>query len=119
MPRTVVPPVGVRGGGAGQPGDDLPTRLAKYVPAETLAFFVPATAAIGTGHKGLVALVTLAAAVGSLGVLWLNAVKLPDDERPLRHFYVLAVVAFLSWAIATSPSTADLVGVDATSAGVV
>jgi hypothetical protein len=97
----------------------LPEKLAKYVPAETLAFFVPVSAGIGGGHDSTIALLIFVAAAGTVGYLWLNGRKLPRDERPLVHFYVLAVLAFLCWALGTSSAVASLVGADEVTSGVV
>ncbi|MCF0091273.1 hypothetical protein [Micromonospora sp. MH99] len=94
-------------------------RLAKYVPAETLAFFVPVTAGIDAGRNGLFVLVVVIGLVGTIGYLWLAAQKLDSDERPLPHFYILAGVAYLCWAAGTSTDVAKLVSMDRIAAGVV
>jgi hypothetical protein len=71
MPRTVVPPQpAAAGGAAGGAEDGLPEKLVKYVPAETLAFFVPVCAAVGTGHKGWLIAIIVVAAIGTLAYLW-------------------------------------------------
>ncbi|HEU5109715.1 MAG TPA: hypothetical protein VFT95_14330 [Micromonosporaceae bacterium] len=123
MPRTVVPPVHFRGGrrGRGEPagGDSLPERLVKYVPAETLAFFVPIAAVLGADRRGWLITVLVVGVAGTVGYLWLAARKANDDEKPLPHFYVLACLAFLCWAIGTSAGVADLVNLDQVEAGVV
>ena len=116
MTRTVVPPPP----GESEGGDDFPTALVKYVPAETLAFFVPAAAGIGRDRSALLILVVVVGAIGTLGYLWLRAQAEPDkNKRPLLHFYVLAVIAFLVWAIGTAPSVAQLAHLDEVAAGVV
>lgn len=125
MPRTVVPaasgrrtrgPTDRQGGGQ---GDDLPTRLVKYVPAETLAFYVPAAAAIGATNDLLLVVVVAVGAVGTAGWLWYQASSLAAEERPLVHFYVLAVIAFLVWALATAPSLASLLRLDTVTTGII
>jgi len=39
-------------------------------------------------------------------------------KRPLAHYYPLAVLAFLIWAVATSSSVAGMLGLSAVAAGV-
>jgi hypothetical protein len=121
MPRTVVPPVQFRGPGGVLPGggDGLPERLVKYVPAETLAFFVPLAAALGPDRGPWLITIVVAGAVGTAGYLWVAGQRTRPDERPLPHFYVLAILAFLCWALGTSGGVAGLVGLDQTEAGVV
>jgi hypothetical protein len=120
VPRTVVHPVVVRGAG-GEPagGDPLGERLIKYVPAETLAFFVPVAATVGADRDALLVAVLAVGLVGTVGYLWLAGQKAAADERPMPHFYVLAGVAYLCWALGTSPNVAGLVRMDAVAAGVV
>jgi hypothetical protein len=110
----VVPPspATTRRAGGGQDGDALPEKLVKYVPAETLAFFVPVAAALGTSRDGWLVAAIVVAALGTVGYLWQNAQQLKPTQRPLGHFYVLAVVAFCAWAVGTSGSVADLLGAD-------
>jgi hypothetical protein len=120
MPRTVVPPIRWRGSGAppSTGGDGFPERLVKYVPAETLAFFVPLAAVLDPDHKPWLITVLAAGAVGTVGYLWLAGRLAGPDERPLPHFYVLSCVAFLCWAVGTSGGVAALVGLDRVEAGV-
>ena len=131
MPRTVVPPPrkqtetapalerGTESGEQGN-GDSIPEKLVKYVPAETLAFFVPAAAALGDDRDGWLIAVLLLACVGSVGYLWVTSPPKDDPaEKPLPHFYVLSVVAFVCWSITTSPSVADLLGIDDTIAAII
>lgn len=120
MPRTIVPPQ--RGGRlADKPvtGDQLPEKLVKYIPGETLAFVVPIVAALGTDREGWLIAVLIIAALGTPAYLWNSARSLPANERPLTHFYVLATIAFVGWAIGTCPSVADLISVDDVIAGVI
>ena len=117
MPRTVVPPVSLRGKKA-VGGDQLPEKLVKYVPAETLAFFVPAAAALGTGRRGLLIVVVVAGLAGTVGYLWWQGQR-AKGKRPLPHFYVLAGLAFLCWAVGTCPNVATTIGLDQVEAGVV
>jgi hypothetical protein len=120
MPRTVVPPVQYRGPRS-RPvgGDGLPERLVKYVPAETLAFFIPIAAGIGSHRNGLLVGVLAAGLVGTIGYLWLAAQRSSADRRPLPHFYLLAGLAFLCWAVGTSTNVSVLVRMDQTEAGTI
>lgn len=120
MPRTPVPPPSPnRPNAAGADGDRIPEKIAKYVPAETLAFFVPVAALLGTNHKGLLVIAALVGAAGTPGYLYLQAKRLPAAERPLWHFYVLSVIGFFCWALGTTAALADLIGLDEKAAGVV
>jgi hypothetical protein len=132
MPRTVVPPVRYRsssndssadartdGGARPTGGDGLPERLVKYVPAETLAFFVPLASAIGGDRDVLLVTVLAVGLAGTVGYLWLHGQRAEPDVRPLPHFYVLSALAFLAWAIGTSGNVSALVRLDQVAAGVV
>jgi hypothetical protein len=122
MPRTVVPPVRFRNARGAEPagGDSLPEKLVKYVPAETLAFFVPLAAVLDDDNrKPWLITVLVIGIVGTAGYLWLAARNAAEDERPLPHFYVLACVAFVCWAIGTSAGVAALIGFDRVESGVV
>lgn len=123
MPRTIVPSGrarAVRGTLVrGPAGDATPEKLVKYVPAEAIAFFLPATAALGPERRVLLAVVTLIAAIGALLYLWLTARRLERHKRPLGYFYPLALLAFLAWAVGTSRNVAGLVHLDDISAGIV
>lgn len=112
MPRTVVPPVRLRGEGqTAEGGDSFPERLVKYVPAETLAFFVPAAALLGSDHRPWLIVALVVGAIGTVGYL-LQAAPEDPDSRPRVHYYVLACLAFLGWAVGTTPAVADLVHLD-------
>jgi len=93
-------------------GDGFDEKLLKYIPAETIAFLVPAAAALGTTRSGWLIAVLGVGAVGSLGWLWYNAQSLPPEKQPRLHSYLLAFLAFCLWAVGTAPNVASLVGVD-------
>lgn len=119
MPRTVVPPQRTRALDSGQGGDRLPDKFAKYVPAETLAFYVPLAAAIGDTSPVLLGFVLVTGLVGTLAWLVINAAKLPNPQKPTPYFYVLAGVAYLCWAIGTSSGAAALFHANPLTASVV
>jgi len=71
--RTVVPPPALRAGGDGlgaHAGDNLPEKLVKYVPAEALAFFVPAAAGLGSDRKIWLIVIFVVGLAGTIGYLW-------------------------------------------------
>ncbi|WP_117213184.1 hypothetical protein [Allorhizocola rhizosphaerae] len=100
-------------------GDQFSVRLAKYVPAETLAFFVPVAAALGAEHNKMLVAALVVGLVGTVLYLWLAAQRAEPDERPLPHFYFLAAAAYLCWTVGTSPNVAALIQLNATVGGVV
>lgn len=84
-------------------------RLVKYIPGETLALWLPLAVAAAASSTPWLLWVVFAAGLGATVLyLWLNGRKLPTDKRPMPHFYVLAAVAFVVWALGTSQPTADL-----------
>lgn len=99
MPRTVVHPR------AGKPGDSVLEKLAKYVPAETVAFYVPAYA-IAKAHGSSICWAILT--VGLIGTI-IYLVAVADSANPPRwYFYLLSGIAFIVWAMATSSVEVDL-----------
>jgi hypothetical protein len=91
MPRTVVPPVGFRSGRSGAVGgDDYLEKLAKYVPAEALAFFVPLSGIVGDSRPTLLWIVLVVGAVGTVGCCrWHSTTTrtLSDVDRLTRLFH--------------------------------
>jgi hypothetical protein len=102
------------GMGAGTGGSDgLPEKLIKYVPAETLAFFLPAVALA----KATPNLLWAALVIGAVGtVAYLYSVR-SQTNPPRVYFYVLAFISFLVWALATNAPIQTLIGVSADVAG--
>jgi hypothetical protein len=88
------------------PADGYVDKLIKYVPAEVVAFFAPA-AAIAAGSRGALLGIAAAGVIATPGYLWYQSRKLPVDRKPLPHFFVIATIAFLVWAAATSPALAS------------
>ena len=128
MARTVIPPQAIstkvtaeklRSEEAQEKGDNYSDKLVKYVPAETLAFFVPAAAYVGQDRQALLIAVVVIAVLGTAGYLFKRSRSLPLKQRPTWIYYVLAVIAFLCWAIGTTPSVARLAGIDQVVAGLV
>jgi hypothetical protein len=117
MARTVVPRARERG--THTASDSLPVKLVKYVPAEVLAFFVPLSAILGDGRRGLLWLTAVAAVVGTPLYLAAGARRLPSDDRPSAYFYALATMAAIAWLLGTSSATAHLVGLDSVAAAVI
>lgn len=92
MPRTVVPPprpgaAAPAAGGAATAEDGLPEKLVKYVPAETLAFFVPVCAAIGTAQEGWLIAAIIIALIGTPGYLWQAARIRPQPHDCISTFW--------------------------------
>jgi hypothetical protein len=94
---------------AKKPDDDYQQRLLKYIPAETIAFFVPISAAVGDKSRSGLVVITLVAIAGN--VLYSFIGKAPGGKT-LPHYYVLSIIAFLVWALATDQSLADLIGLN-------
>lgn len=119
MPRTVVPLAGgAAGGDGGTAGDGLPEKLVKYVPAETIGFFVPVSAAVGTGNEGWLIAVVVVALLGTPAYLFQMAPETPAS-KPRVHYYVLAEIALVCWMLGTSSAVQSWVGISQTLGGVV
>jgi hypothetical protein len=90
-------------------------KLAKYVPAEVLAFFVPVVAIIDSNPLLWVALVL--ATVFTPVYVWIIAGKEAEPQR--WYTYVIAILAFVVWAIGTTEVGAALFRLETSEAGVV
>ncbi len=104
---------------AEKPADGYREKLVKYVPAEVVAGFIPLTAFIGTGEDALLVLALAAGAIATLGYLRKENLKVPSGQRAPFWAYALALWAFLAWALATSPPTAEVFGLSLKAAGVI
>jgi len=109
MPRTIVYPRAAKraaaAGGSASAPDELSEKLLKYIPGEVIAFYVPIYALVPKEPAWGRWLILALAALGGLGYLIARA----DKTAPPRfYFYVLAVVAFLAWALGTSTVGTDL-----------
>ena len=91
-------------------------RMAKYVPAEVLAFFLPLVTFIGKDDTWL----WVVLGVGAVGtVLYLLMASVKQSEFPLPHFFVLSLAAFFVWAFGASGVIRDLIDVNEKGATVV
>jgi hypothetical protein len=93
--------------GPGIQPDAYKDKLLKYVPAETVAVFLPAYALARTQGTTAAVVTTLVALLGSLGYLRLRA---SPTAPPRWFFYALSGVAFLGWALGTSSLGRDVLG---------
>jgi hypothetical protein len=83
-----------------QEPDKFPDKLAKYIPAEMLAFFLPFSAA--GQERGILIAALVAGCIVTPGYLFITAKKNNPDQMPRFYYYILASVAFAVWAQATS-----------------
>jgi hypothetical protein len=96
---------------AAESPDSYLDRLLKFIPAECLALWLPlAAAAATTGEVWLLWAVLAAGLFATVLYLWLNGRAQSQEKQPMPHYYVLAALAFVIWAIGTSEPTADLIG---------
>lgn len=100
------------------PPDDYLTKLAKYVPAEVIAFFTP-IAALGGDNRGILVFALCVGAVGTVVWLFIFARSIPQDQRPRIWSYGLAVVAFGVWALGISSEVREFLGLSDDWAGVI
>lgn len=126
MPRTVVYPTLQRtkerpiefGGSGTEPpvtetglrADTYAEKLAKFIPAETVAFFAPVASMMEERPPLLIA----AAIIGALATpayMWTSARRLSPELQPRWHFYVLSTIAFGAWALGTS-RLGSIIGID-------
>jgi hypothetical protein len=90
-----------------KPDDDYRERILKYIPGETLAFFVPASAAAAAADARAHLLALVIGIVGNVLYLRWTARRLPKGKRVLPHYYWLSTWAFLIWAFTTSAPLVD------------
>lgn len=123
MPRTVVyPPSTPRH--FGDPNDNTSDsdryseKIVKFVPAEVLAFYLPAVSLSGD-DVNLIRLCFGAGLIGTLVYLLTAGQSEAKEKKPLPHFYILAVIAFAVWAVGVSQATGSIFGVDPRTATVI
>lgn len=118
-PQPALPPPPPSGAAAGgPPGGGPPSgedgyldKLVKYVPAEVVAVFAPTAAVLGNRHGLLIAL-AIVCLLATPGYLFLTAQNQPANLQPLPHYYVLATIAFVAWALGVSQDLDKLFGLD-------
>ena len=117
MPRTVVyggkSGEGKKGVYQGSPStpepDSYSERLVKFVPAEVLAFYILVATQFGSRQGLLIASLVIGTAATPL-YLWIRNGALPPEQQARPHYFLLATLAFLAWAIGASPRTGELLG---------
>jgi hypothetical protein len=93
-----------------QSDDKLPSKLAKYVPAEMVALASGYFAAFGTARLPLVLTVgALLNAAYMIGVARANDPGEPGPTQRLVVFPLLSSIAFIPWALTAIPSVGDAV----------
>ncbi len=115
--RTVVYPLpgaadaAVKGQSAQQQSDNYGDKLVKYIPAEVIAFFLPAyTLAAKLQNLWWVGwLILVLSTLALIGYLLLRS---DQNNPPHWYFYILSVGAFLAWAVGTSSAGVDLFHLD-------
>lgn len=86
--------------------DQYADKLVKYVPAEVLAFYLPAFA-LFEADAGRWAVAIL----GALGTVLWTLVAAKRNKTPLPWFYpTLALLAYAAWAIGVSALGTDVLG---------
>lgn len=118
MPRALIYPP--RGGpppggppapgsaGTSAPSDDFSSKVLKYVPGEVVAFYVPITALAGANDHTILGVALAAGLIATPLYQLISARKISAERRARWWAYVLGMVAFAAWALATSSATAAL-----------
>lgn len=109
------PPAAPTAEGALPGKDDFLTKIAKYVPAETITLTTLAFAAISPRGNGIW-LVAGAGALANLLYLFATALASPKTPLPRWYFYVLSVVAYAFWAAAIIGPIGEKVGINGNNA---
>jgi uncharacterized membrane protein AbrB (regulator of aidB expression) len=91
-----------------QQPDDYGDKLVKYIPAEVIAFFLPAYALAAKLNNFSDRIGWLLVGIAVLGTVGYLLVKADKTKPPRWYFYLLAVLAFLGWAIGTTTEVAEL-----------
>lgn len=98
MIRTAVyPKAGARD--AGRAVDEWGDKLVKYIPAEVLAFYIPAYALVEANAPLGPWIVFGLGLVGTVAYLVARADR---ADPPRWYFYLLSAIAFIAWSIGTS-----------------
>ena len=81
------------------PPDGYADKLVKYIPGEVTAFYIPAYALASDFGKGAIYFTLVVCVLGMLVYLSLSADK---ERKPRKYFYLLSIIAFAAWALATT-----------------
>lgn len=103
MIRTAVYPPKPGSKGSALP-DEWGDKIVKYIPAEVLAFYIPAWALVETQSLGS----WFVFFVGLFGTIAYLLVRADRANPPRWYFYALAAAAFIAWVIGTTTSGAVL-----------
>jgi hypothetical protein len=100
--------------------DNVLARIIKYIPGETLSIILPATL-IGGLSKPWVTAIALVGAAGTPLWLWHRARREVSrtGQLPPPRFYVVAVLAYAAWILASSSPVRTVVGMRQTTAAAV
>ncbi|WP_455377297.1 hypothetical protein [Petrachloros mirabilis] len=91
--------------------DGIPEKLVKYIPAETVAFFVAVYPLFADKPDQDVVLKPYQVGVlilGIVGTLLYFYARSDKTKPPRLYFYLFVIVAFLGWAIGSSTVGEDL-----------
>jgi len=104
--------VAAKAGDVTKPVDGYLDRLIKYIPGEAIAFYTPIVAgASQAGWKGQAVLIAVGL-IGDFLYLSYHARRVPVEKRPLPHYYVLSLIAFIVWAISINSALATSLNLD-------
>jgi hypothetical protein len=106
---------------AGIEKDGYQSKIAKFVPAEVLAAFIPWVATLDPAKPDDQSVLRFAVVAGIIAtpiVLAWSARNEPKSKRSEPHFYILAIVAFVTWAIGSQEGVQTWLGVDPRIAGI-
>ena len=95
-------------------GDSYATKIAKYVPAESIVLATGFFAAFDLGARWQVLLAVAVFAIANLCYLF-GVAHAGDEETPDVHYYVLSTLAFLLWSAAAIDAVAGAWGLQGTS----
>lgn len=90
--------------------DDYQTRLVKYIPGESLAFYGPLSSMVAESAAAI-SVTTGIGLIGTILYLRQSTRHLKDPDKPLPHYYVLSGIAFLVWALCINSPLATLLGI--------
>jgi hypothetical protein len=100
---------------AGKPAEEADVytdKIAKFVPAEVLAFFLPSVSKFADQGDFWVGFIVVVGALATGVYLWQRATTLKPEKQPLPHFYALAIFAFVMWALGSSGTVAKVIGLN-------